>query len=266
VTFTTFNAVISYYFISTEIKSSIKIFEQKQNTETLLRIVLHDIANQMTTLDYSGKKMISFIPDISNNEKANKTADRFIRAAKEVTSIITQIRQMNATSDGKVELALDRVDLRKALEEVIELQNMYAENKLITINSVFPKEDLIIKSDATILKNVVLTNILTNAIKFSNEKSKIDIRLSQKENEIQLEVQDYGIGIPKEMITDLFAFNKKTSRKGTNGEVGTGYGMPLVKKYVEMMNGHISIQSVTEATAPQTTGTIMQLSFPKVLK
>ncbi|HMV44910.1 MAG TPA: ATP-binding protein, partial [Leptospiraceae bacterium] len=58
---------------------------------------------------------------------------------------------------------------------------------------------------------------------------------------------DTGIGMPEEVMNHLFDIGKSVSRKGTKGEQGTGYGMPLVKKFVEMFGGKIQVDSIDKS-------------------
>lgn len=98
---------------------------------------------------------------------------------------------------------------------------------------------------------------MSNAIKFSHNNSKINIEIKNKDQFIELIIEDFGIGIPKNILHDIFSFNSNTNRKGTNGEKGTGYGMPLIKKYTEVMDGSIKIDSI------ENKGTIITLLLPK---
>jgi signal transduction histidine kinase len=65
------------------------------------------------------------------------------------------------------------------------------------------------------------------------------------------------------MIVNLFRADKQTSRPGTSGERGTGYGMPLVQSYVQKFGGDVSVQSVTEAESPERQGTRVTISLKK---
>lgn len=78
----------------------------------------------------------------------------------------------------------------------------------------------------------------------------------------ELEVIDYGIGIPENLLKKLFSSTADTSRTGTEGELGTGFGMPIVKAAVEACQGHIQVQSSTEKTQNKRRGTTFIVSLP----
>eukprot|EP00831_Metopus_contortus_P062631 TRINITY_DN54815_c0_g1_i4.p2 TRINITY_DN54815_c0_g1~~TRINITY_DN54815_c0_g1_i4.p2 ORF type:complete len:158 (+),score=35.71 TRINITY_DN54815_c0_g1_i4:192-665(+) len=95
-------------------------------------------------------------------------------------------------------------------------------------------DDVVVYVELTTFINSVLNNILTNAVKFSYKGDKIEISATNTEDDfILLEIKDYGIGIPDAIIRDLFDSSKATHRDGTEGESGTGFGMPLVKTFVK---------------------------------
>ncbi len=101
-------------------------------------------------------------------------------------------------------------------------------------------------------------NVFSNAIKFSKPKGKITFAIYEHEDQIHFKVQDYGIGMPEEIKKNLFEIDKPTSRPGTDGEHGTGYGMPILKYFVELFNGEIEVLTKEEY------GTKFVLKFPDI--
>lgn len=163
---------------------------------------------------------------------------------------------MYSIKDGKSQFKSTIININPIIREAISNLNEKLINKNIRINLHLDK-NYYIKSDAVILKNVILTNILSNSIKFSKNDSIINISVKEKQNYIEIIIQDFGIGIPDHILKEIFSFNSNTNRKGTNGEKGTGYGMPLIKKYTEVMDGSIKIES------KENIGTSIILLLPK---
>lgn len=91
--------------------------------------------------------------------------------------------------------------------------------------------------------NSVLNNLFTNAVKFTSSEGEVCVSVVEGENTIELTISDNGIGMPQELTDSVFDTSKPTTRPGTNGEKGTGFGMPLVKRFVESYGGKISISS-----------------------
>jgi signal transduction histidine kinase len=84
------------------------------------------------------------------------------------------------------------------------------------------------------------------------------------ESEVLISIKDSGIGMPNKIKDSLFSSTAKTSRPGTNGEKGTGFGMPLVKVMIEEMGGHVTVDSIEKVADNQTDhGTTIHLKVPK---
>ena len=113
-----------------------------------------------------------------------------------------------------------------------------------------------------------MNNILTNALKFSHPQSKILIRADRKEDGLRLSVRDFGIGIPPDLLQDLFDITKATSRAGTGGESGTGFGMPLMKRFINSYGGRIEIHSreKTEDHGTEVSDGVQALDMYKIHK
>jgi signal transduction histidine kinase len=119
-----------------------------------------------------------------------------------------------------------------------------------------------ILTNRSILENQIGANILSNAIKFTPKGGRVRIIVSEIQNFIQIEVEDDGIGIPSEIMTNLFEWRSNTHRAGTDGEVGTGYGMPLVKKFSHFLNIEIDVKSTRESAG--NSGTIFTIKIPNL--
>lgn len=111
--------------------------------------------------------------------------------------------------------------------------------------------------------NQVLNNIFSNAIKFSSENSKIELNVREETRYIRLSIRDNGIGIPSNLVSRLFDHLSKTTRKGTKGESGTGFGLPLANAFVKAFGGKITVISKTEI---DNHGTVFHIYLQKVVE
>ena len=110
------------------------------------------------------------------------------------------------------------------LDNILENELIYADKNMIT---------------------TVLRNLISNAIKFTNNGGSIIISSKKQKNSdfIEISVEDTGVGIPKDTIDELFLIDKNTSTEGTENETGTGLGLILCKEFVEQHNGKIWAKS-----------------------
>ena len=99
-----------------------------------------------------------------------------------------------------------------------------------------------VKADIEMI-NIVVRNLISNAIKFTDKGGRVFITCSKSEEELAITVNDTGIGIEKERLDNLFRIDEAVSIPGTHGETGTGLGLLLCKEFVEKNNGKILVIS-----------------------
>ena len=150
------------------------------------------------------------------------------------------------------------------MDRVLENFEQKIAAKANTVATTIGTQRLIL-ADRQMMSNQVLSNILSNAIKFTPKGGVIAIGFEDHGNVIKVCVKDSGIGMPKEVFQNVFNSYKPTSRQGIEGEVGTGFGMPLVKAYVEKMGGSIAIRTWDINDFPEGHGTEITLCLPATL-
>lgn len=147
--------------------------------------------------------------------------------------------------DRKTELLKqDKVVLSEVLNSAIVMQKDFIERKKINIHTEF-FAGLEIKGDKSLIIRVFF-NLISNAIKFSNINSTIDIETSlYDESNVLVRITDHGIGIDADKIFTIFEPFTQASRRGTAGEKSIGLGLSICKKIVELHNGKIWVESKT---------------------
>jgi two-component system sensor histidine kinase/response regulator len=131
--------------------------------------------------------------------------------------------------------------LKDAVEDVIHLLNVPAEEKQIELKAEIP-ENLTVFADADML-SFVLRNLLVNALKFTDDFGRIEMKAYQEGESVVFEIKDTGIGISEEDLPKLFTYQHHFSTQGTRKEKGTGLGLLLCKEFVEKNKGKISVSS-----------------------
>ena len=110
------------------------------------------------------------------------------------------------------------------------------------LNTDLPAEPLIIAFDKEKLRRV-LGNIVGNAVKFTNEGGTISVNVTRKDNQVQISIKDNGIGIPEQLLPELFGMFTSAKRLGTSGEQSIGLGLSISKQIVEAHGGKIWAES-----------------------
>ena len=234
--------------------------DHRDSVRMLLRLVCHDMANSITMA--SGR--VFLLKDAVSNhfsERQKKDFARLGTSLLEMESLLAKVRSMEAASGGKMNLKLSALLLTSALEEVCEILAPKLQEKEITLEIHYPSmEGVVIMADSVTLQHQVLVNILTNAIKFSRPKGVIRMEAQVSSSKVHLSIIDAGIGMPPQILKKIFDPVSDTSRRGTSGEKGTGFGMPICKVFMEKYDGLIGIES-TEGK-----GTTVTLTFARALK
>jgi len=239
------------------LKKSRELLEQTGEThKELLHILCHDLNNPFSFI-------ISALDLIKSDPEAN-TSDNYkndiYAAAENGMRLIDLVRQLSVTEDKKTVLQLNDLNLLMSVEHSLRMLRPQFDAMNIKPRVSIPS-GLIIRAEESSLINTVFNNILTNALKFSFPDSTIEIKAAVIGNRIILSVKDSGIGMSPGLIGNIFDLTKKTARVDTNGETGTGFGMPLVKQFVEMYGGTIEIISIEKNMDTGNHGTEVMLSF-----
>lgn len=220
-----------------------KLDELNIKNKKLLQLIIHDISAPLQRIDY-------LLGQIKHNdlETIKEINNKSLPAIATIKEIINISREMMALSDGKIKLNLTSVDLIKVIREV---ESFYKEElnqkniKILMDNQV--TEPVYILADEKSLRTSVLSNILSNSIKFSYRNSTIQLKVQKCGDYIHLTIQDFGIGIPENLVKNIFKAEEFTTRYGTEGEKGTGYGLPLVRAFIQSYDGEIDCESVENA-------------------
>jgi signal transduction histidine kinase len=133
------------------------------------------------------------------------------------------------------------LSLYDIVSKIIVISNQSVMKKNISI-STNVDTGIFVYADADMLRTVV-QNLLINAIKFTQTEGRIIISSTGKDGFVEVSVRDTGIGIEPEKSSELFNFNTLFSTDGTDGEKGTGLGLPLCKEFVERNGGKIWVES-----------------------
>lgn len=237
--------------------------EHMDEKQALIGIVCHDIANPLTVVLTSTE-----IAKRKKDQYPEVHLDRIQRSGRMIRDIIDEVKKLQAVESGKLQLELAPTNL---VEVFNTLQFIFADRlqaKNLTLEFDYEDEKTLwVEAEEKSLTHSVLSNIISNAIKFSEPDQKIIVEVKQSFDKVHVKVRDFGIGMPIDIANNLFKQNKATSREGTQGEKGTGFGMPITKVYMEKYGGEVSVQSQEKKhTQAEDHGTTFFLTFNSVKK
>lgn len=261
-TFSMYIILTVQYFISSEQKSREQLRKYGHEIENLLRVVMHDIA---TPISVSALSLQQLGDTAASPEKQRLAAGRLRRSLESIGRILEQVRVFKSVRDGKAQLNLEPISVNSCLNSLLSILEAKAELKNIRFNVSTDQKSHWIKGDEVAFCNIILANFLTNAMKFSAHNSTIDVDYRQDGKDVVIRIRDYGVGIPESILEKVWDICYPTSRPGTDGEKGTGYGMPLAKEFIEKMGGEVKINSTTQNFDKQKSGTEVEVRFPTTI-
>lgn len=199
----------------------------------------HDIRTPLTRIRNQLEEMLV---NSNLNENDREKVEKSIVFIDDTKVLAKQILDLSEIEDGLVNMPDVPIDVSKTLEPLIEMYSMVAEDKEVYFYSQID-ENVRLYMDPTRLKQMV-GNLLDNAVKFTNEGKNIFLRINQYGNNIQIEVEDEGIGISDEDIPNIFKYSWKHSSPEKNEEyVGSGFGLAIVESIVMVYHGNIEVSS-----------------------
>lgn len=252
-------AIIVWVFLLLVEMHQKEIEDKKEGIQNLICVITHDISTPLTVI-IGRSNLLNKEP---LPEEALTSVKKISKASYNISDIVNNVRNLYATELGKNRIEIQDVELFKLLEQLRENFSEKMEAKRISLNVISDLAVCPIRANGDLLLHQILGNLLSNAIKFSPEGSEISIKLEKKAASALISIKDSGIGIPRDLLPKLFDMKSKTSRKGTLGEEGTGFGLPIVKTYVEKMNGKITVISQSFEDDAKETGTTFTLEFER---
>ncbi len=221
--------------------SRLKLKEANDSKDKFFSIISHDLKNPIGSF----KNLTELLSDSYENMEKNEQIE-FIEILKQssyrIFNLLEDLLAWSRTQTNKLEIFIVESNLYSLSLIVLEHIYMNALNKKIQINNLI-KKDIMCSID----ENMIITvfrNLISNAIKFTNEGGVININSSEniERNEVVISIEDNGIGMPEEILAKLFRIDTVIKQKGTNDETGTGLGLILCKEFVEINKGRIWVE------------------------
>lgn len=206
--------------------------------EKMISVISHDLRGSIGNL----KNAIEVIMDESLDFDTMKgLIYSFFPVVDSTYDLLENLLTWARYSREDLEPQIEEINMLHIAQQSIKHTEHLAESKQIEIiNQV---EDALINADKNMMLMVV-RNLISNAVKFSNEKSKVIIRSATTKSMAEIEVIDEGVGIPEKILKSIFNNIDHYHSKGTNGERGSGLGLALCHSFIKKHKGDINVDSV----------------------
>jgi PAS domain S-box len=220
-----------------------RLLKLNQTKDRLFSIIGHDLRGPLGNI-----RSLSYMMNDTMREKLSSDVLRITQilenSSEQALKLLENLLVWAKSQTGGIQFNPQAFTLNKLVNETLEVLLSSATQKQISFENKIPA-DLMIYADYQMI-SLVIRNLVSNAIKFTHRNGTISIACDISDNQITIRVSDSGIGIPKDIMDQLFSLNKSTRRNGTDKEFGSGLGLILCKEFIDAHQGKIGVESSSE--------------------
>ncbi|ABZ95045.1 Sensor histidine kinase and response regulator of a two component complex [Leptospira biflexa serovar Patoc strain 'Patoc 1 (Ames)'] len=221
--------------------------------DRFLSIISHDLRGPL-----AGIKMLLKVLNEDMKKKEDALAgmtQSLVDATESVFSLLENLLEWSKLQRGQEEFRPNYYRLDSIVLECVELFSLSAKNKGISFEINIPNHAMVYCDDRMII--TVIRNLISNALKFSHQCSKIEVSAIDTGYHWLVSIRDFGVGMSKTTIDKLFRAGEVIKSIGTQGETGNGIGLLLCSEFVTVNGGTLS------ADSDGASGSVFQFSIPK---
>lgn len=211
------------------------------NRDKMYSVIAHDLRSPMASIRMVLNLVVNCLSrEVVGNEIFD-LIDKANRESEETHDLLDNLLKWTKSQTGRLNVVFQDFDLADVVPGVVDIFVMIAETKHIELKLDMGNSPVVVRADKDMLKTVI-RNFISNAIKFSNEGSTIDIFVTLQDKFAKINVRDHGVGISEDRLHNLFRAGKTTY--GTNNEEGSGLGLQLCQDFAEKNGGSVCVESV----------------------
>ncbi len=224
-------------------EANTQLKDADQLKDRFLSIASHELKTPVTSIRGQAQLAIRRLTKQKNPspeiEGMRSTLEKINEQTTRLTSLIDELLDVSSIRAGRVELHKREFELVALCQGIVEDQQLLT-GRTIVLSSEAPT--IVILADRDRLSQVVV-NLISNAVKYSSEGSEIQVRLSQDDAHVCIEVQDYGRGISDKQLPHIFDTFYRTPDAQASSKFGLGLGLAICKDIVERHGGRIWAES-----------------------
>ncbi len=239
-------------------EAKIRAEAESQEKSKFLANISHELRTPLNAIiGFSEIIKDEVMGPLGNQQYKEYTSDIYASGVH-LLSLINDILDYSKAEAGKLEIDLVEVDVTKIMKSSLRLVSPRAEESGVALIDNVPEDHFVVRTDPKRLKQIIL-NLLSNSVKFTPAGGKVTLYswYNVQSDTLIIEVKDTGIGIaPKDISKVMSTFGQLENEYNRKYE-GTGLGLPLSKKLIELMGGRFKIESQVNQ------GTVVTISIPK---
>lgn len=208
-----------------------------------MSVVSHELRTPLTSLLGGLSLLKAKVGATLKDPTALKLLDVASRNGDRLLTLVNDILDAQALSDGKVSVKRESVDLNEVVIAAVENCQSYAEKLGVRYAVLTPKETVISFTDSARVAQV-LNNLISNAAKFTSRGDVVEVSLTRLNDKARIEVTDHGIGIPEALQPDIFTPFHQINPGTTGANKSSGLGLSITKQLIDLLGGKVGFTSV----------------------
>lgn len=262
-------ACILVLYMVSELQAEVE-GQLRSRNETInhcLSVITHDVSNSLSVLNsatYLYQRSCSVKPKERSSKEVEKLFQKMNMACSSIGSVISSVQALKESKRRK--MSESPAELGSCLQSCKRLlQDQLKEKKIELKIELGHAANEVVAVDSGVFTHHILMNALINAIKFSYENSLIRVSAEVIGKRLVLSVRDCGVGMETSQIKALYEGKVMQPRFGTRGERGTGLGLLIMKKFLDVCGAKLMIYSRKSAGNDDRNGTEVRMIFPRCL-
>ena len=217
-------------------------YKNLKETELVKDEFLQNVTHELRTPITAMLTTIRLLKDELKDDKLSKLLELNERSTWRLNRIVGSILDFASIERGSMKLRVQIINVEAEINEAVNNIRGMAKDRGITLSSKLPEKDIPVIGDSDAIQ-MILGNLLNNAIKFNENGGSVTITARHKDGFVEVSISDTGIGIPVAEAEKIFDTFYQIDGKTTRSYPGTGIGLSITKRLVEMQGGTISLKS-----------------------
>jgi len=206
----------------------------------LVSLVAHELRSPLTCISGFSELLLD---NTVTRAQSEEYASIILKESNRLSELINKFLDISKIEAGKSQFRKTPVDIKMLVEKVLDFNSQLADKKELRIKLEAPPEVTTIYADRDMMEQAIL-NLYSNAIKYSPEKAQVIVRITESEEEFQIDIEDTGFGISEDSLPYIFdKFYRITDDEKVQDVTGSGLGLSLVKEIIEIHGGLIKVES-----------------------
>ena len=204
-------------------------------------IIAHDLKNPFHAIIGFSEMLVNDFKDMDDQQKLG-LLELINMSSESAFNLLENLLQWARTQTDKIKFVPKKIDISRIVMSVFKLHKISADKKRVHLEN-YVKDFKYVFADENMI-HTVIRNLVSNAIKFTNNNGTIKITSTEVNGKIEIAIADNGIGINEENLEKLFRIDTYYSTAGTSGEAGTGLGLIICQEFIKKNKGKLRVESV----------------------